>query len=91
MALFWLSFCDPDKPEGSQFLGACIVEASHFFNAVPAATVLGINPGGEVEIRTIDGPCEAHVPRSWRNVLFRTREEALAVNEAHKVLHGTAP
>ncbi len=26
--LFWLSFCDGDKPNGSQFLGACIVEVT---------------------------------------------------------------
>lgn len=22
---FWLSFCDPEKPKGQQFLGACVV------------------------------------------------------------------
>lgn len=25
---FWLSFCDGDKPEGQQFLGACIVDVT---------------------------------------------------------------
>lgn len=26
--LFWLSFCDSDRPKGSQFLGVCIVEVT---------------------------------------------------------------
>ena len=26
--VFWLSFCDNEKPKGSQFLGACIVEVT---------------------------------------------------------------
>lgn len=25
---YWLSFCDGEKPKGSQFLGACIVEVT---------------------------------------------------------------
>lgn len=25
---FWLSFCDNDKPNGEQFLGACVVDVS---------------------------------------------------------------
>ena len=26
--VFWLSFCDVDKPEGQQFLGACLIQVS---------------------------------------------------------------
>lgn len=26
--IFWLSFCDADLPEGSQFLGACIIDVT---------------------------------------------------------------
>lgn len=26
--VFWLSFCDADRPKGQQFLGACIVEVT---------------------------------------------------------------
>lgn len=26
--VFWLSFCDTHKPEGSQFLGACVVDVT---------------------------------------------------------------
>lgn len=28
MKTMWLSFCDPDKPEGEQFLGACVVDVT---------------------------------------------------------------
>lgn len=26
--IFWMSFCDGDRPEGQQFLGACIISVS---------------------------------------------------------------
>jgi len=26
--VFWLSFCDGDRPEGQQFLGACVIEVT---------------------------------------------------------------
>lgn len=51
MAQHYLSFADPDLPEGTQFLGAAIVEsdaALGFVGAVTVAHMLGINPGGEV-------------------------------------------
>ena len=47
-ALYWLSFCDPEKPEGHAFLGVVIVQAIDFESAVQEAWVRGINPGGEV-------------------------------------------
>ncbi len=25
---FWMSFCDTDRPKGSQFLGACVIDVS---------------------------------------------------------------
>ncbi len=28
MRTFWLSFCDDDRPEGQQFLGACVVDVT---------------------------------------------------------------
>jgi hypothetical protein len=54
MTFWWLSFCDPHKPEGSQFLGACIVEAPAMELAAPAAWLLGCNPGGEVMIVEVE-------------------------------------
>ena len=48
MTWFWLSFADPNKPRGTQFLGASIVLASGFLEAVQKAHALGINPVGEI-------------------------------------------
>lgn len=47
---FYLSFADPDLPKGSQFLGACYVEADSEVQAVRTAHARGCNPGGEVLI-----------------------------------------
>lgn len=46
---FWLSFCDPHKPEGSQFLGVILIKGYGFMDAVSRCNMLGINPGGEVQ------------------------------------------
>lgn len=47
--LWWLSFCDPTKPKGQQFLGVCIVEVPGFIHAQQKTWTLGINPGGEIQ------------------------------------------
>jgi len=44
----WLSFLNPDLPEGSKSLGVVILQATGFLSAVELARQLGINPGGEV-------------------------------------------
>ena len=46
---FWLSFADPERPEGSQFLGAALVKEQVLEDAMTRSHVLGINPGGEVK------------------------------------------
>jgi hypothetical protein len=43
-----LSFADPNRPKGTQFLGFAYVRADSFGDAVQATWRLGINPGGEV-------------------------------------------
>jgi hypothetical protein len=48
-AWWWLSFCDPDLPEGSQFLGGIFTKARGFVSAIQKTHDLGINPGGEVK------------------------------------------
>lgn len=53
MARWWLSFCDPDRPEGEQFLGVCIVEAADITTCTKVAWALGINPGGETKMMKI--------------------------------------
>lgn len=57
-SLWWLSFVDPAKaaPQGEQvpggpgFLGVVIVEDAGPLSAVTRASVLGLNPGGEVKM-----------------------------------------
>lgn len=49
MKLWWLSFCDPDEPIGSQFLGCCIVPGADIVEAASAAWAAGCNPGGECQ------------------------------------------
>jgi len=51
---FWLSFCDPSKPDTDQFLGVVIMIATGIALALSRAYDLGINPGGEVNAYEID-------------------------------------
>ena len=48
LSQWWLSFCDPDLPEGSQFLGAVCIDAHGLADATHRVTVAGLNPGGEI-------------------------------------------
>lgn len=43
-----LSFADGNLPDGSKFLGALMVKAHTFIEAVEVAHAIGANPGGEV-------------------------------------------
>lgn len=56
---WWLSFTDPDRPKGDQFIGVCIVSASNVVAAGVIAHALGCNPGGQI------GGYPA-VPEGWR-------------------------
>jgi hypothetical protein len=74
--LWWLSFCDPDAPEGSQFLGVVITQAADFIAAVSRSHALGVNPGGEVQGA---GPLPADsISPEWRDRLL-TKAEAEAI------------
>ena len=69
---WYLSFCDPLLPRGTQFLGACFCRGRDQRQAVQAAWNLGCNPGGEV-IST--GPISHlyimnKVPPDYREVLL---------------------
>jgi hypothetical protein len=46
---WWLSFCDPDKPTGSQFIGVIVVKAHGLTDALTKCNAMMINPGGEVK------------------------------------------
>lgn len=71
--MFWLSFADGNLPKGTQFLGACIVCADTFLDAVSKAHRLGINPGGEVI---------GHKIPSDREFLIRPEEVEVLMNRA---------
>lgn len=66
MSLWWLSFCDPKKPEGSQFLGACVVPAGTFLDAVLHSRAFGCNPGGECQGHPIAENVARHLLPKWR-------------------------
>lgn len=70
---YWLSFCDPHKPEGEQFLGVCIVCAHGPMSAVKTTHHLKINPGGEVRIYTIGN----QDPGEFKNKLLNKAGVAL--------------
>jgi hypothetical protein len=72
---FWLSFADPHKPKGSQFLGALIIDTSNyigpfkkplhpkdneFAKAVTYSQVLNLNPGGAIRGFPIDNKYLVH-------------------------------
>lgn len=46
---WWLSFADPSKPKGTQFLGALVIKAPGMATALLRAHRNGTNPGGAVE------------------------------------------
>lgn len=76
--LWWLSFCDTDKPAGTQFLGVAIVQAATESAAVTRAHKIGVNPGGQV---TIAGPLPAGaIAAEWCDRLL-TADEADAIPE----------
>lgn len=70
---WWLSFCDPTLPTGSQFLGVAIVEAKDFIAAVSTAHLLGINPKGS-EVKGTQIPEDANIPQAARNQLLSKAE-----------------
>lgn len=81
MTWWWLSFCDPDKPRGSQFLGVVIVRGESMVEAVLTAHRLGINPGGSVMGAAFKGLGDWTVPEEFADRLL-SREDALRADEA---------
>lgn len=74
MSQWWLSFADPHRPQGSQFLGVVIVEAEGDMEAFAKTNVLGVNPGGEIQYVPLPLPVDV----TWENRLL-TKEEAMSV------------
>ena len=64
---WWLSFCDPEKPEGSQFLGVSVVQGYNIIDVVDTSWKLGCNPGGEVLCIETD---ISDIPEDKRNMFL---------------------
>lgn len=48
MKTYYMSFVDPDLPEGHRWLGACLVKAEDHADATRKSWIAGCNPGGEI-------------------------------------------
>ena len=76
--IFWLSFCDRDRPKGKQFLGVALVEANNLPDAITATWERGCNPGGEV--LSLEVPeTEASRVRPYLNRLLSKAEAETAI------------
>jgi hypothetical protein len=54
----WISFCDPSRPKGSRFVGACLVvvprtldDKQDIIRAIRIAWAAGCNPGGDAAVQ----------------------------------------
>jgi hypothetical protein len=88
MGTWWLSFADPQRPHGSQFLGVAVVRAPGFVTATVIARQLGINPGGEV--RGFALPDDAPVTEADMNRLL-SHDEARAIGERKRLSDNKPP
>ena len=86
--MLWLSFCDPAKPAGSQFLGACIVEVPGHpdervccARAIAAAWEHGCNPGGEVESYQLPAEKEDFCRPHLNRLMNRREAERIGTSE----------
>jgi hypothetical protein len=75
MNYYWMSFCDPARPEGSKFLGALIVRADDESEAVRRSWMLDLNPGGEIELFAIPDQFHERIPADWVESRLITKQE----------------
>jgi hypothetical protein len=81
MSYWWMSFCDPDRPEGDRFLGALIVRANSNHEMLSRSWALGLNPGGEVAFFEIPEQYEERIPPDWIETRLLTRDECEALEK----------
>jgi hypothetical protein len=90
MKLWWLSFADPHKPEGQQFLGCAVMAGADLGAAARNAHVFGCNPGGEVLGVEFPEDLAALVPARWRRRLL-SREDVAAFDAELRAAKAAAP
>jgi hypothetical protein len=71
-----MSFCDPDRPTGEQFLGCLIIRAADYHEMIIKSHLLGLNPGGEVQFIEIPKKMVPHLPTEWVDKKLISRQEA---------------
>lgn len=77
-ALWWISFIDPERPEGTRFVGVCIVKAPGPTTALQEAWFQKCNPGGEA---SINGPLPlGGIDDEFLNRVL-TKDEAMSIPE----------
>jgi len=85
--LFWLSFCDNERPPGEQFRGVALVEADGpdeqeaLRNAVRRAWATGCNPGGEIQSVMIGDELLDRMSNDQRVRLARAPRDTLLSKE----------
>lgn len=77
-AWWWLSFVDPARAPGTQFLGAVALEVPNNVDPIVHAHAVGVNPGGEVAFVFMEPERVAAIPHNMRNRLL-TKEEAKSI------------
>ena len=75
MSYWWMSFCDPERPEGTRFLGALVIYACNETEAIEKSHLLKLNPGGEVMFFEIPRKYEYRIPIEWIDCKLLSREE----------------
>lgn len=78
MSYWWLSFCDPKRPRGTQFLGACLVEADSMPEALSASWSHKCNPGGEVLAYEVPAQYQHNIQRFELNTLLSEQQIKIA-------------
>jgi hypothetical protein len=73
---WWLSFSDPRRPEGQQFIGVLIMEGMTLPEVIMESHARGLNPGGECQFVKI--PPEYVPPAQFHNRLLSYTELASA-------------
>ena len=74
MRWWYMSFVDPELPEGHRFLGGILIEACGPTEAMIKSRHQGINPGGEVLTIEVRAELVPNVPESMRNRLCSRAE-----------------
>jgi hypothetical protein len=75
MSFWWMSFCDPDRPEGDRFIGALVIRADNAHEMIDRSWALDLNPGGEIAFFEIPKQYEPRIPPDWIETRLLTKTE----------------